>query len=103
MLKKCSNKLQLPSPNEVLVFVRSINTHIYTFKQNLQTEENLQTENLQNCNCRNKEGCPLMGQCQERGVIYQATVLSEGQKPENYVGLTAGTFKKRFDHNLEVS
>ena len=44
MLKKCSNKLQLPSPNEGLVFVRSINTHIYTFKQNLQTEENLQTE-----------------------------------------------------------
>ena len=72
-------------------------------KQSLQTEENLQPaqnlENLQsqNCNCRNKEGCPLMGQCQERGVIYQSTVLSEGERNQTYIGLTAGTFKKRFD------
>jgi hypothetical protein len=72
-------------------------------KQSLQTEENPQPaqnlENLQsqNCNCRNKEGCPLMGHCQERGVIYQATVLTEGERNQTYIGLTAGTFKKRFD------
>ena len=69
-------------------------------KESLQTEENLQpAQNLenvqsQNCNCRNKEGCPLMGQCQERGVIYQSTVLSEGERNQTYIGLTAGTFKK---------
>ena len=67
-------------------------------KQNLQTEENLQTaQNFKNCNCRNKEGCPLMGECQQRGVIYQATVLSEEKRNQTYIGLTAGTFKKRFD------
>ena len=38
-----------------------------------------------------------MGQCQERGVIYQATVLSEEKRNQTYIGLTAGTLKKRFD------
>ena len=30
-----------------------------------------------------------MGQCQERRVIYQATVLSEGERNKTYIGLTA--------------
>ena len=38
-----------------------------------------------------------MGQCQTKSVVYQATVLSEGSRNQTYVGLTAGTFKKRFD------
>ena len=38
-----------------------------------------------------------MGECQQRGVIYQATVLSEEKRNQTYIGLTAGTFKKRFD------
>ena len=67
--------------------------------QDLQPVQNLQNlQNLQNnCNCRKKEECPLNGNCQEKEVIYQATVSSEGVPDENYIGLTAGTFKKRFD------
>ena len=67
--------------------------------QDLQTAQNLQ--NLQNnCNCRKRDECPLNGNCQEKEVIYQATVKSEGIPDENYNGLTTGTFKKRFDsHN----
>ena len=70
--------------------------------QDLQIAQNLQNlQNLQNnCNCRKRDECPLNGNCQEKEVIYQATVKSEGVPDENYIGLTAGTFKKRFDgHN----
>ena len=38
-----------------------------------------------------------MGQCQTQSLVYQATVLSEGSTNQTYIGLTAGTFKKRFD------
>ena len=45
---------------------------------------------------RNKSECPLGGQCLKKEVIYQATVNSEGGETENYVGLTANTFKERY-------
>jgi hypothetical protein len=57
-----------------------------------------QAVNQRMCNCT-KEACPLNGQCLTDKVIYQATVTTSqnGQnKHESYVGLTAGTFKKRW-------
>ena len=32
-----------------------------------------------------------------KGAIYHATVSSEGERNQTYIGLTAGTFKRRFD------
>jgi hypothetical protein len=58
-----------------------------------------QAVNQRMCNCT-KEACPLNGQCLTDKVIYQATVTTSqnGQnKHESYVGLTAGTFKKRWN------
>ena len=40
------------------------------------------------------------GQCMKKEIVYQATVNSEGGKIENYVGLTANTFKERFSGHL---
>ena len=51
----------------------------------------------QSCNCNNKENCPLEGHCLKKNVVYQATLTQEDGKVENYVGLTAQTFKKRWD------
>ena len=48
------------------------------------------------CNCLVKEECPMDGQCLKKELIYQATVISEGQQTQNYVGLTANTFKDRY-------
>ena len=54
------------------------------------------------CNCRQKELCPLNGQCRERNVVYQATVIPT-QNPaetETYTGMTSTEFKDRFrNHN----
>ena len=50
------------------------------------------------CNCGPNTVCPLDGNCQASGVIYQATVTrSDSQRKETYIGLTELTFKTRFN------
>ena len=52
------------------------------------------------CNCRRKENCPLSGKCETTGIVYQATVKREDSREEkNYVGLTEGPFKTRFNNH----
>ena len=53
------------------------------------------------CNCRNKDTCPLQGQCLATSVVYQATVKSEN-KTETYVGLTANNFKSRYNNHVNT-
>ena len=55
------------------------------------------------CNCRNKEDCPLYGQCQKREVVYESTVTSNQQnyKDKKYFGIAEESFKGRlYNHNL---
>ena len=50
------------------------------------------------CNCQKskKKDCPMPGACNQTGVVYQATVTSEGgRNTQTYVGL-AKNFKGRF-------
>ena len=54
-------------------------------------------EEQQHCNCRKKEQCPLKGNCQQKNVIYQATVTTDTAK-ETYVGL-ASNFKERYSNH----
>ena len=57
---------------------------------------NNKTQKQAGCNCRNKAECPVPGDCLQKGVIYQATVTrKDNNSTKNYIGLTAGTFKKR--------
>jgi len=56
------------------------------------------TTDSRTCNCRKPEDCPLSGQCLTKSIVYQATVKSADNKPdETYIGLTANTFKTRFN------
>jgi len=48
-----------------------------------------------NCNCRNKDTCPLEGNCNIRNIIYQAEVATP-QTKETYIGLCDTTFKERY-------
>ena len=47
------------------------------------------------CNYRNKQDCPVPGQFNQNGVVYQATVTSNTGRVGTYVGL-AKNFKKRY-------
>ena len=50
------------------------------------------------CNCQKsrKQDCPIPGECNQKGVIYQAKIISDGGKNiQTYVGL-AKNFKSRY-------
>ena len=47
-----------------------------------------------NCNCRDNSTCPLNGECQQKAIIYKATVHA-GDAIKEYIGGTESTFKQR--------
>ena len=58
-----------------------------------------ETENKpidRNCNCRDKQQCPLKGKCCATTVVYKAE-LDLGQTKKTYIGCTEGEFKTRFN------
>ena len=49
------------------------------------------------CNCRQKNTCPLNGNCLQSSVVYQVTVTRQDNNiTETYVGLTENDFKTRY-------
>ena len=59
--------------------------------------------NKSHCNCRNKEACPLNGQCQIGEVVYESTLSSNQPtyKEKKYFGIAEESFKGRlYNHNL---
>ena len=53
------------------------------------------------CNCRSKEQCLLNNNCLSSSIIYNAQITTTDNKttPRNYIGLTKGTFKQRFNQH----
>ena len=64
-------------------------TIISSHNKHLLAESNTAIE--EKCNCRKKETCPLLGKCQTKGVVYQATI--------KYVGITESAFKTRYNNH----
>ena len=52
------------------------------------------SENLE-CNCREKQSCPLNGKCREKNVIYKCVASVQNKPDKVYIGLTEGEWKKR--------
>ncbi len=69
--------------------------------KNILSKQTKPTENTEKeCNCRQKESCPLPGKCLIESVVYQATVTREdNQQKETYVGHTEGPFKTRYNNH----
>ena len=51
-------------------------------------------------NCREKEKCPLQGDCSTRSVVYQGSVTDGSPNSGNYIGITEHTFKGRLYQHL---
>ena len=49
----------------------------------------------QSCNCRERDNCPLNGNCLASCIVYKATVTTEN-KSMNYFGTSDSDFKIRF-------
>ena len=55
------------------------------------------------CNYSDKETCPLQGNCQQKKIVYRATVKSSNSLKQ-YIGAMEGTIKQRiYNHKLSVS
>ena len=52
------------------------------------------------CNCRNKNNCPLNGDCQEKCLVYKATVTTENDS-HVYYGQCEGEFKARYNNHTK--
>ena len=49
------------------------------------------------CNCKSPNKCPLPGKCLAKSIVYQATVTTNDNYPDQKpIGLTSNTFKTRF-------
>ena len=61
---------------------------------------------IPNCNCLGGlANCPVQGQCQTKGVIYQASVTrGDDHSVETYTGLTSRSFKERlYEHRSDFN
>ena len=56
---------------------------------------------ISNCNCRNKDNCPLPNSCQTKCIIYQANIDCDiaGYKQKCYLSSCETTFKDRFGNH----
>ena len=74
---------------------RAIQNHNNKLLSLHQDQENAQRKL---CNCRDKNACPLNGECLRECVVYQATVTETDTQEENtYIGLTENSFKTRYN------
>ena len=59
-----------------------------------------QKQDARSCNCRANVTCPLDGKCLSRSVVYLAKLQVKGGAEHQYIGMTEGPFKTRFNsHN----
>ena len=50
--------------------------------------------------CKKDSPCPLDGKCNEKNIIYKATVTQANRTPKTYIGNTSTEFKKRLAVHL---
>ena len=63
---------------------------------NRKIAEKREDTTQKSCNCRKKDQCPLIGNCQSTCMIYKATVTTDTKDTKLYFGLTETSFKSRF-------
>ena len=61
-----------------------------------------QVTSADNCNCRNKEACPLQNNCMNKHIVYKATIsTSNTNDKKHYIGMTSSTFKERYRNHIK--
>ena len=86
--------------NNTKQIIDNHNKSILKSHHNNNVTEN-ETSNIKTCNCRQKDACPLDGNCLQSSIIYQATVTrTDNNTSETYVGLTENNFKTRYRNHI---
>ena len=96
IFNKNTVKISYSSMNNVKQIINANNKKLLReLNDNIETQPSQPAE--RKCNCRKKRECPLNGNCLQKLIIYQATVIrKDSNTQEAYVGLTDGEFKTRF-------
>ena len=90
-------KISYSCMNNTKQIIDNHNRRILSPPQANVTATTTATEINKTCNCRQKNTCPLDGNCLQPSVIYQATVTHRNSnKTETYIGLTENEFKTRY-------
>ena len=73
--------------------IQSHNTNIINKPTNQDTNNK--------CNCRQKNSCPLDGNCLAENIVYKATITTDNQnyKLKEYIGSTCNKFKTRYGNH----
>ena len=57
-------------------------------------------EEIQKCNCKKKDECPMKGNCQIKNIIYRADISNDvNDEKKFYIGLCAPDFKGRYNNH----
>ena len=59
-----------------------------------------QAEEKRRCNCRQKNQCPMKGECLVEDAVYKATVETR-QGNATYIGIASGQFKTRYNNHTK--
>ena len=68
---------------------------------NIKITENYTEKSAEgSCSCREKNRCPLEGNCFIKNIVYMVTVETE-TNTSSYVGITGNSFKTRYYNHIE--
>ena len=57
---------------------------------------NVKITSKDQCNCKNKNNCPLDGNCQASDIIYKCIAWTTANPDKVYLGTAEGNFKKQY-------
>ena len=77
-----------------------MNSYTYMYNHKILNDKPNET-GINDCNCRNKDTCPLPNSCQTNCIIYQANSDSDiaGYKEKCYLGSCKTAFKDRLGNH----
>ena len=64
-------------------------------------EKKMKPAVINGCNCRKKDQRPLNNQCLTNSIVYKAEITDVCGETKEYIGVTAGTFKKRYANHVK--
>ena len=78
----------------------NMNSYTYMHYHKILNDNTKET-GINNCNCRNKDTCPLPNSCQPKCIIYQANIECDiaEYKQKYYLGSCETIFKDRFGNH----
>ena len=89
----------ITTPRNVVSFINRHNRK--TLNKHTRQTNLTNTDLIRQCICRQTNTCPAEGKCLTKGVVYQAEVSTDDNKPVKYIRVTADNFKTRYRNHTK--